>query len=115
MTVKKNNLRRRTFSTKKVEGLEPIVVEIDDKEFHAHPRLPGAVLLEFMQASTEDGASIAAGMFDFLKNAFPEDEYTKLNETLHDADNVVDEEMIGDIVAYLIEEYTASRPTEASE
>lgn len=113
MTVKKNE-RKRSYTTTKVADLDKIPVYIDDKEFLARPRIPGAVLLDFINAGT-DGAAIAAQMKTFLEASFEPEVYASLKETLYDAENIVDEELIGTIVSDLIEEYAASRPTGESE
>ena len=112
MTTKKQNVRRRSFTTKN-QALDPIVIEINGEEFSAHPRIPGMVLLDFINAGT-DGAAIAGELKGFLKRAFPETEQVRLEKTLYDSVKIVDEEMIGEIVSGLIEEY-ASRPTLESE
>lgn len=119
MTVKKN-ARSRSFSTKKNHP-EPILIEIDDDKFYAHPRIPGADLLDFISAGSE-GVAIAGQMVPFLAKAFPEDEFARLKERLYlipdpedETKGVVDEELIGEIVSALIEEYTNSRPTQESD
>ena len=119
MTVKKN-ARTRSFTTKKTTA-EPILIEIDDEQFYAHPRIPGADLLDFISAGSE-GISIAGQMLPFLKKTFPETEFARLKERLYlipEAEDktkgVVDEELIGEIVSALIEEYTNSRPTPESD
>lgn len=119
MTTKKTTARRRTFSTKKkVANLEPILVEIDDDKFYARPAIPGAVLLDFISAGSEGGGAVAAQLTVFLEAAFPEEEYARLNERLRDSSDpeaIVDEELIGEIVAYLVEEYANNRPLQESE
>lgn len=119
MTTAPKNARKRSFSTKR-GNKEPILIEIDDDKFYAHPQIPGADLLDFISAGTE-GMSIAGQMMPFLVKAFSEDEYARLKERLYlipdaedDTKGVVDEELIGEIVSALIEEYTNSRPTPES-
>lgn len=123
MTVKKNP-RTRSFSTKK-KTADPVVIEIDDESFTAHSQIPGAVLLDFISAGTE-GTSIAGQMMPFIKQAFSETEFARLESRLYfvpdepvdgeevddDPRGIVDEELIGEIVSALIEEYTNSRPTQ---
>lgn len=119
MTVKKN-ARTRSFSTKKTNK-EPVLIEIDDDKFYAHSQIPGADLLDFISAGSE-GISIAGQMMPFLEKAFSESEWARLKERLYLIPNpedltkgVVDEELIGEIVSALIEEYTNSRPTPESD
>jgi len=119
MTTKKTTARRRSFSTKK-NGVnnDPILVELDDDKFYARPRVPGAVLLDFISAGSEGGGAVAAQLSIFLEAAFEPAEYERLNERLRDSsdpDAIVDEELIGEIVAYLVEEYANARPLEESE
>lgn len=123
MTVKKN-ARTRSFSTKKNNN-EPVVITIDDDSFTAKAAVPGAVILDFINAGTE-GVAIAGQMIPFLEKAFPKSEFERLNKRLYATpddeveegeeavESIVDEELIGEIVSALIEEYT-SRPSRESE
>jgi hypothetical protein len=121
MTTNKN-ARTRSFSTKARKNVKPVTIELDDEVFVAHSAIPGAVLLDFIGAGSE-GMSIAGQMMPFLEKAFPADEYARLQERLYyvpdgeedDQKGIVDEELIGEIVAALIEEYTDSRPTQESD
>lgn len=120
MTTTPKNARKRSFSTKK-NVKQPILIEIDDEKFYAHPQIPGADLLDFIGAGSE-GVAIAGQMMPFLEKAFPEDEWARLKERLYlipnpedESKGVVDEELIGEIVSGIIEEYTNSRPTQESD
>lgn len=122
MTVKKN-ARTRSFSTKKNKN-EPVIINIDDETYTAKSAVPGAVILDFINAGTE-GVAIAGQMIPFLEKAFPKTEFERLNKRLYatpddeledgeePVDSIVDEELIGEIVSALIEEYT-SRPSRES-
>lgn len=118
MTAKKTS-RRRAFTTKKnTQRQEPVLVEIDGESFYARPRVPGAVLLDFISAGAEGGGAVAAQLTEFLKAAFTEEEYARLDARLRDASDeeaIADEELIGEIVAYLVEEYANARPLPESE
>lgn len=113
MTVKKTNSRHRSFATKKSADLEPLGFDIDDESFTARPAIPGAVILDFIAAGQDGGLAIATQLINFYESALEPSEFARFQKKIYDPDVIVDEELLGEIVAYLVEEYT-SRPSAAS-
>lgn len=108
--------RRKTFrGGKKIEEFEPIEFELNEQTFRCKPALQGAVLLEFVsRADSNDGAAAAGALYSFFEDVMETDEYARFREYLRNPDVIIEMDTIGDIAAWLIEEYTA-RPTQPSE
>jgi hypothetical protein len=84
-----SNRRKKTFrGGKAITDFEPIEFELNDQTFTCKPALQGAVLLEF-------------------------GEYTRFRDYLKSPDLIIDMELIGEIAAWLVEQYT-DRPTSPS-
>lgn len=111
--------RRKTFSGgTDISDFEPLEFELNGDTFNCLPAIQGSVLLEFVRdAGDDDGASSAKALYNFLNSAMEQEEYDRLQKVLHDPKVIIDIELIGEIVSWLVEEYS-SRPTtrpEASE
>lgn len=110
--------RHRSFAPKKDAIPDPLTFDLLEGkyEFECKPVLQGALILDFVAASEEGGASGAGHMLTFIHSALKdEEEVSKFEKVVHSedpADNI-DIEELGQIVAWLVEEYT-SRPTPAS-
>lgn len=106
--------RHRSFSPKnKNDALDPVTFDLAGENFTAYPKLPGAVILEFISATDEGSATTAGALIKFLKDAMDDGNFSRLNAIFHDKEIMVEIEDIADIVSYLVEEYS-DRPTEAS-
>jgi hypothetical protein len=108
--------RRKTFrGGKKIEDFEPVEFDLNDQLFHCKPALQGAVLLEFVsRADSDEGAQAATALYGFFEDVMEPEEYTRFRDYLKNPSVIIDMETLGDIAAWLIEEYTA-RPTQPSE
>lgn len=95
----------------KISEFEPLTFELNGSEFTCNPAIPGAALLNFVKdADGDSGGDSAKALFNFLKAAMPVDEYKRLDEVLNAPDVIIDIELIGEIVSWLVEEFS-SRPT----
>jgi hypothetical protein len=94
----------------KITDFEPLTFSLNDKDFACHPAVPGAVLLEFVRDANGEGGDSAAALYNFLEAAMPTDEYNRLDDVLKDPETIIDIEFIGEIVSWLVEEYS-DRPT----
>lgn len=95
----------------KITDFEPLTFSLNDSEFTCHAAVPGAVLLEFVKdAASGDGAASAKALYNFLESAMDEGEYARLQNILRDPNIIIDIEVIGEIVSWLVEEYS-DRPT----
>lgn len=108
--------RRKKFTGgKKLDEFEPIEFELNDQTFKCRPALQGAVLLEFVaKADSDSGSAAASALYDFFKDVMDEEEYTRFRDYLRNPDIIIEMDTIGEIAAWLVEEYT-ERPTEPSE
>lgn len=95
----------------KITDFPPLNFELNGTSFECLPAIQGSVLLEFVRdAGGEDGADSAKALYNFLQSAMPEEEYNKLQGVLHDPNVIIDITLIGEIVSWLVEEYS-ERPT----
>ena len=94
-----------------ISEFEDLEFELNGTKFSCLPAIQGSVLLEFIRdADSDDGAGGAKALYNFLESSMVEEEYKKLQEVLHDPKIIIDIELIGEIVSWLVEEY-GSRPT----
>lgn len=98
-----------------ISEFEELGFELNGHSFDCLPAIQGSVLLEFVRdADAADGAKSAKALYNFLESAMEESEYARLQEVLHDSKRIIHVETIGEIVSWLVEEYS-SRPTERLE
>lgn len=98
-----------------IEDFEPLSFNLNEHEFVAKAAIPGAALLDFVRdADSDSGADSAKALYSFLEKALDEKEYARLQSVLHDPKVIINIELIGEIVSWLVEEYSA-RPTQQPE
>lgn len=91
---------------------EPLSFKLHGEEFHCYPNLQGKVLLDLASNSSEDdGAAAARTMTDFFAAAMKPESHERFDKLLNDPERIVTVEVLGDITAWLVEEYS-SRPTQ---
>lgn len=94
------------------EDVDPLSFKLHGEEFECYPNLQGKVLLDIVANSDEDNpSSVAQTMTDFFGRALKPESYERFSALLEDPDRIVTVETLGEITAWLVEEYTA-RPTE---
>ena len=99
----------------KLSDFDPLEFELNKQLFSCKPAIQGSVLLEFVRdADSESGGDSAKALYNFLQAAMDEKEYARLQTVLRDPDVIIDIELIGQIVSWLVEEY-AARPTKRPE
>ena len=115
MSVAKPSKRYRSFTSKSTsdEKIEAITFDLLSESFEARPRLQGAVILEFLSVIDDGSSASAAQLLTLIKAALVEESWTRFDALIHNPDTIVEIETIGEIVSFLVEEYT-SRPTKAS-
>lgn len=107
--------RHKTFAGgTSISEFEPINFTLNGEEFNCHPAIPGAVLLEFVKDADSGTGDSAKALYNFLASSMPEEEYEKLQKTLKNPKVIIEIETIGEIVTWLVEEYS-SRPTQRPE
>lgn len=91
---------------------EPLSFKLYGEDFECNPNLQGKVLLDIVANSDEDSPSaVAHTMSTFFERALKPESYARFNALLEDPNRIVTVETLGEITAWLVEEYTA-RPTE---
>lgn len=99
-----------TSSKEKVVA-EPITFELEGQDFEAYGQVPGAVLLDFIAASSqEDSNGTAGAIIGYLKSSMNRENFRRFDKLTRDPEIVIELQVLADIVAYLIEERT-DRPT----
>ena len=94
----------------KISEFEPLNFSLNDEKFNCHPAIPGAVLLEFVRDADSGTGDSAKALYNFLSSAMPDEEYERLQKQLKNPEVIIEIDTIGEIVAWLVEEYS-SRPT----
>lgn len=99
-------------SSKEKAVVEPIEFELEGETFEAYGQVPGAVLLEFIAASSsEDSTGTAGAILAYLKSSMNRENFKRFDKLIRDPEKVIQLQVLADIVAYLVEE-RSSRPTE---
>lgn len=94
---------------------EPIKFAIHGEEFECYPRLQGKTLLQFVElANAEDAGSSAKVTRVFFEKVMSKETYARFNELLDDPEKIVTVESLGEIIGWLIEEYSG-RPNQQPE
>lgn len=82
--------------------------------FHAVPEVPGKWLLEVGASMAGEEADRVLAINRFLDRVLTLGDKKRWNETMSDVDNILDMDMLAEITNWLIEVYSADRPTEPS-
>jgi hypothetical protein len=111
--------RFKDFGSKVVENLEPISFKIWDEEFSCVPQLQGKVLLDMVSSvntdsDSSDASSQAKAINDFFSSVLTDESEKRFNALLTDKERIVSVDTLGEIVGWLVEQYT-NRPTERSQ
>lgn len=99
-------------SSKDKKIVEPIPFELEGESFEAYGQVPGAVLLDFISASADESIGSAGAIQGYLKNSMDAKNYKRFDKLTRDPEILVELTTLADIVAYLIEQRAADRPTE---
>lgn len=94
---------------------DPIKFALHGQEFECHPRLQGKTLLEFVElANSEDAGSSAKVTRVFFQKVMNAENHARFDALLEDPETIVTVESLGEIIGWLIEEYS-SRPNQQPE
>ena len=101
------------------EGIskEPLSFKLYDQEFYCYPAIQGKVLLDLVAQSTDSddtGVAAAKAITKFFNTVLKPESVGPFNALLEDPDKIVTVETLGDITAWLVEEYSG-RPTQQPE
>lgn len=110
--------RFKDFGKGKEDGsvnVEPIKFALHGEEFECYPRLQGKTLLEFVElANADDAGSSAKVTRMFFEKVMNAENHARFNTLLEDPEKIVTVESLGEIIGWLIEEYS-SRPNQQPE
>jgi len=103
--------RFKDFGSGKTVNDAPLSFKIHNEDFECYPSLQGKVLLDLVANSNEDdGAAVAKTIDSFFKATLQTESYERFETLLKDPKKIVSVETLGEITAWLVEEYS-SRPT----
>ena len=96
-------------------SVEPITFKLHGEEFTAMPEIQGAVLLEFIEKSGSEDASVSASnLISIFQDVLVPESLERFNILVQSKDRIVKVEKLGEIVGWLISEYSG-RPEEQPE
>jgi hypothetical protein len=114
MTTDAQRKRFRNFGSDDV-ARDPISFELYGEEFHCRTALQGKVLLEIIaNMDANDSGYVAQTISKFFEYTLLPESYERFDALLHHPDKIVSVETLGEITAWLVEEYT-QRPTQRPE
>ena len=98
-----------------LEEKEPIVFKLHDEEFTCIPVLQGKVLMDLVSNSQSDDPVQSIGVIDsFFSHALDDESLERFNALLEDKNRIVNMETLGEIISWLVEEYSG-RPNQQPE
>lgn len=93
----------------------PLSFKLHGEEFECRPNLQGKTLLDIIaNAGDDDGVGAAKSITEFFNVALLPESAERFNKLLTDPDKIVTVDTLGEITAWLVEEYS-SRPTQRPE
>lgn len=102
----------KDFGSIDPKDLEPISFKLWNEEFECVPAVQGKVLLNLVSdTSADDPVKSAQTMNKFFEAALKKESLEKFNTLLEDPEKIVTVEVLGEIVGWLVEQYS-NRPTE---
>ena len=106
--------RFKDFGDGGVSESKPISFKLWGQEFHCVPVIQGKILLDIVaDSSSEDVAKSSQVMTKFFDAVLKPESKEAFYSLLNDAEKITTIETLGEIVAWLMEEYS-NRPTERS-
>jgi len=94
---------------------EPIVFKLHNQEFMCRADIQGKTLLTLVGDAASNDASRQAGMIEkFFKTVLVPASYEDFDELTTSEDNIVTIETLGEIIGWIVEQYT-NRPTSRPE
>jgi len=93
---------------------EEITFTLHGEDFTCLPEIQGAVLLDMVGADGENAARSAGAITEFFGKVLEDDSATRFKALVNSKDRFVSIETLGEIVGWIIEEYT-NRPEKQPE
>jgi len=93
----------------------PLSFKLYEEEFYCKPSLQGKVLLDMVSnAKNAEAEDVSHTITNFFSKALVEESYQRFLTLLEHPDKIVTIESLGEITAWLVEEYSG-RPTSGPE
>ena len=97
------------------QEFSPLSFKIHGEEFHCRPAIQGKTLLTIVANSDEsDGAAVERTINEFFEKTLLSESLEKFNALLNDPDKIVTVDTLGEITAWLVEQYSL-RPMQQPE
>ncbi len=101
--------RYRDFGTGSANAA-PLSFKLHGETFNCRPAIPGKVMLNLISKSDESKPAETANMvFEFFTKVLLEEDSKRFQSLIDDSERVVQMDTIGEIVQWLVEEYS-NRP-----
>jgi hypothetical protein len=102
--------RFKDFGAGNVVEADPLSFKLFDEDFYCVPQVPGKLLLEIAAQAGEDGSGSSASIIPkFFSKVLTDESFVRFDALLDSKDKIVNVETLGEIVGWLMEEYT-NRP-----
>lgn len=107
--------RFKDFGDGGVVVTEPLSFKLHGEDFECRPAIQGKVLLDMVStASSDDQGAATAVIMDFFKATLTPESMKKFENLLETPDKIVTVETLGEITAWLVEQYSG-RPQQGPE
>jgi hypothetical protein len=105
----------KDFGSTNLKDREAISFKIFDEEFHCVKAIPGKIMLELVSKADSESASDQAEVItNFFSDVLVDESLERFNALIVDKERVVTTETLGEITAWLIEQY-GDRPNQQPE
>jgi hypothetical protein len=107
--------RFKDFGTGGEQNSEPISFKLHGEDFECHKNLQGSALLNLVaKAGSGEPSDAAETIKDIFSKALLPESYERFLKLIDDKDKIVTVEALGQITAWLVEQYSG-RPTSGPE
>jgi hypothetical protein len=107
--------RFKDFGSGGETSTEPLVFKLHGEEFTAIPTIQGKVLMDLVSKSQSEDSIEAMGVVStFFDKVLVDESMTRFNVLLEDKERIVTMDTLGEIISWLIEEYSG-RPNQQPE
>jgi hypothetical protein len=107
--------RFKDFGSGTSKPVEPISFKLHNEEFTCRSAIQGRVLLDLVAKSANTNPSETADAINnFFKVVLTDESYARFDALAVDPDRIVSMDTIGDIIEWLVEQYS-DRPTSRPE
>lgn len=107
--------RFKDFGAGISKPIDPISFKLHDEEFTCRNEIQGRAMLDLVaKSSNANPSETASAINNFFKVVLTAESFTRFEALAEDPDRIVSMETIGDIIEWLVEQYS-DRPTSRPE